>query len=81
MWNFFEAGHGKGEHDGAGACVKRILARQQLKFEDAIKFKDACGIVDWCNTRLCTPGSSEYSTVHRFFWLVEEENILPRLDC
>ena len=21
-WNFFETGHGKGEHDGAGACVK-----------------------------------------------------------
>ena len=21
-WNFFEIGHGKGEHDGAGACVK-----------------------------------------------------------
>jgi hypothetical protein len=21
-WNFFETGHGKGEHDGAGACIK-----------------------------------------------------------
>ena len=21
-WNFFETGHGKGEHDGARACVK-----------------------------------------------------------
>ena len=21
-WNFFEIGHGKGEHDGVGACVK-----------------------------------------------------------
>ena len=21
-WNFFETGHGKGEHDGAGACAK-----------------------------------------------------------
>ena len=21
-WNLFETGHGKGEHDGAGACIK-----------------------------------------------------------
>ena len=21
-WNFFETGHGKGEHDGVGVCVK-----------------------------------------------------------
>ena len=54
IWSFFEAGHGKGEHDGAGACVKRALAREQLKFEDVVKFKDACVIVDWCNTKLST---------------------------
>ena len=24
-WNFFESGHGKGEHDGVGACVKKTL--------------------------------------------------------
>ena len=24
-WNFFEIGHGKGEHDGARACVKLAL--------------------------------------------------------
>ena len=24
-WNYFEIGHGKGEHDGAGACVKLTL--------------------------------------------------------
>ena len=29
-WNFFETGHGKGEHDGAGACVKCALRRHQL---------------------------------------------------
>ena len=22
VWNYFETGHGKGEHDGAGACIK-----------------------------------------------------------
>ena len=31
MWNYFETGHGKGEHDGAGACVKTTLQREELK--------------------------------------------------
>jgi len=25
IWNLFEVGHGKGEHDGVGECVKRAL--------------------------------------------------------
>ena len=28
--NFFETGHGKGEHDGAGACVKQQLQWHQM---------------------------------------------------
>ena len=31
MWNYFETGHGKGEHDGAEACVKIALRREELK--------------------------------------------------
>ena len=30
-WNFFGFGHGKGEHDGAGAVIKRALTHEQLK--------------------------------------------------
>ena len=30
LWNFFESGHGKGEHDGAGACIKRVLRQHEL---------------------------------------------------
>ena len=30
MWNFTEAGHGKGEHDGASTCIKRALAHKEL---------------------------------------------------
>ena len=26
-WNFFLICHGKGEHDGVGACIKRALRR------------------------------------------------------
>jgi hypothetical protein len=80
IWSFFEAGHGKGEHDGAGACVKRALCREQLKFEENAKFKDARAIVEWCKTSLST-GSSQNSTIRRFFWLVEENYILSRHDC
>ena len=30
LWNFFESGHGKGEHDGVGACVKCALCQDEL---------------------------------------------------
>jgi len=35
--------------------VKRALAREQPKFEDATKFRDACAIMDWCSEKL-SPG-------------------------
>ena len=25
LWSYFETGHGKGEHDGAGACIQTAL--------------------------------------------------------
>ena len=34
-WNFFETGHGKGEHAGVGACVKHALRRHQLNHSDS----------------------------------------------
>ena len=30
-WNFFCSRHGKGEHDGVGAVIKRALTHEQLK--------------------------------------------------
>ncbi len=36
LWFFFETGHGKGEHDGAGAVVKRALQVEQLIIEQMI---------------------------------------------
>ena len=32
VWNYFEIGHGKGEDDGAGACIKTTLLREDMKF-------------------------------------------------
>lgn len=45
MWNFSKAGHGKGEHDGAGACIKRALAQEELKYKGNAKLKDEKSIV------------------------------------
>ena len=50
-WNFFESGHGKGEHDGAGACVKRALRRYQLQ-HDAIDLKCSTQVLELCNVYL-----------------------------
>lgn len=41
---------------------------------------DARSIVDWCTLAL-SQGGTQDSTVHRFFWLVEEGTIGDRLDC
>ena len=62
IWCFFEAKHGKGEHDGADAFVKRARTREQLKFEDSIKFQATHAIMGWCNTNIST-GSKENSII------------------
>ena len=80
MWNFIEVGHGKGEHDGAGACIKRVLAHEELKYKDGAILIDAKSIVQWCNATM-GPGKEGESTVRRFFWLIDNTNIAPYQDC
>ena len=47
VWSFFESGHGKGEHDGAGACIKRALRKHQMSYpEDHLD--NAHDVVEWC---------------------------------
>ena len=48
MWNYFETRHGKGEHDGAGACVKTTLRREELKLSTVSTILNARSIVRWC---------------------------------
>ena len=79
IWSFFESDHGKGEHDGAGACVKRALIKEQLKISTT-ELLDARSIVDWCSLALSQGGTLD-SVVHRFFWLVEEGSIGDRSNC
>ena len=47
IWNYFETGHGKGEHDGAGACIKIALRREEMNFTGAL-LRDIASIVEWC---------------------------------
>ena len=55
IWSFFESGHGKGEHDGVGACVKRALVKEKMKIS-AVELLDACTIADWCTSALSEGG-------------------------
>ena len=49
IWNYFNTGHGKAEHDGAGACIKTALRRQEMEFTTISFIRDANTIVAWCS--------------------------------
>ena len=49
IWNYFETRHGKGEHDGAGTCIKTALRSQEMKFTTISLIRDAKTIVAWCS--------------------------------
>lgn len=63
---FFEVGHGKGEHDGVGACVKKAFCREKLRFEGKDKLKNAREIIEWCDKYLYI-GSNHNSKIRHFF--------------
>ena len=46
-WNVFETGHGKGEHDGARACIKRALRRYQMDLSTN-RLVSVEQVVQWC---------------------------------
>ena len=48
MHNFSASGHGKGEHDGAGAVIKRTLTHEELK-PDGWPLKCAGDVVSFLN--------------------------------
>ena len=76
IWNSFETGHGKGEHDGAGVCIKTTLHRKEMKFTNVSIIQDAKSIVEWCSltmgegARMQEDQSTRKAHVHRFFWEV-----------
>ena len=80
MWNFTNASHGKGDHDGASTCIKRALAREELKYKDGAILIDEKSIIQWCNATM-GPSKEGESMVHTFFWLIDNTNISPYQDC
>ena len=45
VWHYWGTGHGKGPHDGAGACVKQALRKEQLKAQDGVILQNAHDVV------------------------------------
>ena len=77
-WNFFGSGHGKGEHDGAGAVIKRALTHEQLK-ADAVHMNCAAHVVDFLRTNMSTGAAGVYSSqvrdIKRVFWEVRIDEV------
>ena len=49
IWNYFDTGHGKGEHDRVGACIKTALRREEMRFTRNPHIKYVEAIVQWCS--------------------------------
>ena len=74
--NYFEYGHKKGEHDGAGVYIKTALCRKEMKFTVVFLIRDEKIIVEWCSlvmgegARRKEDKSTRKAHVHIYFWEV-----------
>ena len=66
IWNYFETDHGKGEHDGVGACIKTGLGMEEMKFTGAL-LRDVASIVKWC-VSVMGEQAPRKNLVRRIFW-------------
>ena len=57
QWNYFGSGHGKGEHDGAGAVIKHALTSEQLDNNGA-KLQNAHDVVEWLTWKMSNDGKN-----------------------
>ena len=55
LWNFFGTGHGKGEHDGAGAVINRALTAKQLDTNSS-KLQNAHDAIEWLTWKMADDG-------------------------
>ena len=63
-WNFFCSGHGKGEHDGQGAVVKRALEHEQLNV-DGTRLTCAADVIDFARKHLSDGAAVVYDKQKR----------------
>ena len=69
--NYFGSGHGKGEHDGAGAVIKRALTHEQLKVDGAT-LNNAASLVEFLT--VMSKRKSDWSSlnkVDKVFWEIK----------
>ena len=72
MWSFFASRHGKGEHDGARAVIKRTLTHEQLK-PNAWPMKCATNVVAF--PKHTFSNIDQQSIVNRIFWEIKENEV------
>lgn len=75
MHNFSASRHGKGEHDGAGAVIKRTLTHEELK-PDGWPMKCAADVVNFLNMRFQPTREGGSVSTKRVFWLVSPNDVL-----
>lgn len=82
MHNFSASGHGKGEHDGAGAVIKRTLTHEELK-PDGWPMKCAADVVNFLNATFQPTRGGHRCSTQRVFWLVSKDDVQRNLlwDC
>jgi hypothetical protein len=56
-WHFWGTGHGKGPHDGAGACLKQTIRKEQLK-PDSVRLHGASDVVNFLKTAMNLPNAA-----------------------
>ena len=75
IWNYFDTGQGKGEHDGASACIKTALRREEMRFTRNPHIKDVESIVQWFSATMSNLTKVQHTSTgaereFRNFWQV-----------
>jgi hypothetical protein len=71
-WHFWGMGHGKGPHDGAGACLKQAIQKEQVR-PDSRQLHCASDITAYLQTAMNLPNAAYPLArwiVHRHFILI-----------
>ena len=76
---FFVPSHGKGEHDGARAVIKRTLTHEELKL-DGWPLKCAADVVSFLNATFQPRDQSHKCNTQKVFWLIGADDVQRELD-
>lgn len=76
-WHYWGTGHGKGPHDGAGACLKQTLRKEQLK-PNSTKLHNASDVVSFLEVAMNLPNGAypgAKRVVDRHFHLIGKTEV------